>query len=476
MQPNLKLNNVGSKVPPLCGTAIAVHLVVSILVASQASASDISYAHFSQVPDVYTSNPVQWAQRLNAGQHQTVRVALFGDSQETALASGNVYMPRMNFEAYQRFGNMPESPFASTGFYWTGTPHGDWMVSGAGTTSDPWGSPTRMDSASILPGVRPAAFYRADRSYGQVIMLTHDGSNIAPGANIPAHNYFDPRTTIQAEIFAHTNVSSGEISYRVMSSDTVGPSLFSPVTQQGTLDLDLESNVSAIKSGLIPPMQYGGRKYLSLQVGGTSNEKPTDFVGMRFRNTSDPRGMVFSSFSVGGYSLESHLANHANAGELFAAMDFQVAAIHLGANDVNAGYSAAEFHERALALIDRLRDWADDTSFPVVLFTDPDRTLSLESNREQFDRYAGAMYQIARDDPNVLLVNSRRITDTWGWQVGHPAFSVFVADGAHYTSEGARRLAALEFEMLMRVSGSVPEPASLALPLLGSSILARRRR
>jgi lysophospholipase L1-like esterase len=95
-------------------------------------------------------------------------------------------------------------------------------------------------------------------------------------------------------------------------------------------------------------------------------------------------------------------------------MGFDVAILHFGANDINQGATAETFQLDTEMLIARIRAWTKDTQFPVILMSDPYQKGLDTASEEAYARYPGAQRAIAASDPQVLLVNSRRLMDERG--------------------------------------------------------------
>ena len=160
--------------------------------------------------------------------------------------------------------------------------------------------------------------------------------------------------------------------------------------------------------------------------------------------------MVFQSFAAGGYTTTDFLTNHWNAGPLFRALGFHAAVLHFGASDAGRGTTAEDYQSHTEQLIAMLRSWMGDSSFPIVLMSDPYRTGLSAAAQNEFDRYVGAHYAIAQTDPNVLVINSRRLMDDRGWNAANPdTIAAVLLDEMHYTPQGAIDLAAAEVSALL---------------------------
>jgi lysophospholipase L1-like esterase len=380
-----------------------------------------------------------------------------GDSQETSPeGKGDVYVSRMNYEAWVRYGNVPETFVASYHTYSGQTvPFANWLLSGV--TAPPGASPTRVAPERLLPGIVAAAHAAPagpksvnGQWYGQLTVLEHNARGINPGAEIPTNvEYFCIQGGVRAEIFAATHPLSGEILYKARPADQV-PDYFAPTTIEEAVSLSLAEQSFAVKSFVTPILPRNGLRYLQLEVLGSMMSALTDIIGIRFISDQCPQGIVIQGLSAGGLSARDFVEKYGEAGDLFRAMGFDAAILHFGANDVGQGATAATFRADTETLIARIRAWTRDPDFPIILMGDPYREGLTSAMEEEYDRYTGAQRAIAAADPHVLVVNSRRLMDERGWKAGHPnRLAELLADGVHYTSRGAIELAEAEIGTLL---------------------------
>ncbi len=438
-----------------------------------AFAQQSSFPTFGHVDYVWTQNPQLFTNLWQSAQTQTVRIAILGDSQETNPGGAGVdYIPRLNYEMWTRFGNVPETPIEGCSFYGGGAPYADWLLRGACAAPGP--SPTRLAANQILPNVQPQAYSTLNGAsningeyYGQLTLLEQNAIDIDPAAAIPSTvNYFNTAGVVKAEIFAATNPSSGEIAYWAQPLDSNVPDYYAPISTSGTLTLGLQSPNFAVLSGTTAALSYGGNTYLALQVAGTDDTALTDIIGLRFFNETYPQGVVFDTFSHGGYQATSFLNAAGNAGAMFQAMNFQAVILHYGANDSGNNVSAQDFQTNIESVMALVRSWVGDPNFPVILIADVYRTGLTATEQTQFDQYVGAQLAIAQSDSNVMVINSRRLMENLGWNGGSGQSSTFLIDGVHYTPYGAKMLAAAEAAAMMGdilVAGCSMDPNSVAL-------------
>ena len=424
-----------------------------------------------QVPYIYSQNPQLFQSLWQTAQSQTLRIAILGDSQENPApgSHGYQYIPLLNYDMWQRYGNVPETPMEGCVYQYGGggVYPADWLMSGDCYTPGP--GATRLAPDQILPNVWPATFTTlTSGSFGLLALLEQDAHNVDPGTGIPTDvNYFNTSGTVKARIFAATNSSSGEISYQALPTQTAVPSYNAAPTTTGTSALGLQSTTFAVMHYDTPALNYAGNKYMQLEVYGSDSSKLTDIIGLRFFNASNPQGVIFDSFSQGGWQASDFISNTGNAGPMFAAFGFQAAIIHYGANDAG-DTTAAQFQTNLQTIISRVRSWVGNPSFPVILIADVYEDIGLTASESaQYDQYVGADMAIAQTDSNVMVINSRRLMEDIGWNASCGMCSEYLlSDGVHYTALGAQTLASAETAAMLGdilVPGCMSDPNSVTL-------------
>ena len=434
-----------------------------------------AYPSFHDVDFFYAQQPQVFQALWQAAQTQTIRIAVLGDSQETSPGShGFQYIPLLNYEMWKRFGNSPETPVVGC-FYHGNSGPANWLL--AGQCAAPGPTATRLDATQILPNAQPSAFSTLNSATnitggnrGQLTMLRPDASGVDPSTQIPTQiptkgAYFNTSGVVAARIYAATNVTSGELGYQARPNATSSVSYSAAVTTRGTLALGLQSATFSIKSGETSALDFNRHPYLQLEVFGSSDSALTDVIGLRFVNKTHPQGVVIDNFSLGGYTASRFLSTHANAGQMFSAFGFHAAILHYGANE-GGGISAAQFKTDISAVIARVRTWVGDASFPIVLIADVYESTLPAARLAEYDRYVGAQLAIAQADPNVMVINARRLMENIGWKATGGRSSEFLEDGVHYTGLGARSLSAAEVAAMMgeiHARGCPSDPGSVTL-------------
>lgn len=411
---------------------------------------------FDQVEPSYTQSPARFSSLWAAAKTSTIRLALFGDSQETSPEGrGDVYVPRLQYEAWKRYKNVPETVLAGYFSYGDGHPYGDWLL--RGSAASPGASPTRIVVDHLLPGIHAAAHAAPagpqsvnGQWYGQLMVLEPDARSVNPAAEIPATvQYFCTQGSVRAEIFAATHPQSGGILYKARPSDSV-PAYSATATIEETAPLSLVDSTFIVKSYTTPTLPFNGTRHLQLELLGSLNSALTDIIGARFKSEQCPHGLVIQDLSAGGLSTKEFLSIYRAGQQLFRAMGFDAVMLHFGANDGGEGSTAEAFRQDTIQLIARIRSWANDASFPIILMADPYRKGLTSTQEAEFARYPGALRAIAASDPNVLVINSRRLMHERGWKADQPnRLAELLLDDVHYTPRGAIELAEAEMKELL---------------------------
>ena len=411
---------------------------------------------FDQVEHAYTQSPTRFSGLWTQAKTRTVRIALLGDSQETSPeGKGDVYVPRLQYESWKRYGNVPETVVAGYFSFGGGAPFGDWLLRAA--AASPGASPTRIVVDSLLPGI-PAAAHAAPAGpqsmngqwYGQLMVLEPDARSVNPAAEIPTTApYFCTQGSVRAEIFAATHPRSGGILYKARPSDSV-PSYSAPSTLEETAPLSLVDATFIVKSFTTAPLPFNGKRHMQLELLGNLTTALTDIIGARFKSEQCPNGIIIQDLSESGLSTKEFLGIHRDPKLLFRAMGFDAAILHFGANDIGEGTTAESFRLDTKRLIARIRSWVNDPGFPVILMGDPYRKGLTPTMEAEYARYAGAQRAIAASDPAVMVINSRRLMDERGWKAAPPnRLSELLLDDVHYTPRGAIELAEEEMRTLL---------------------------
>ena len=209
-------------------------------------------------------------------------------------------------------------------------------------------------------------------------------------------------------------------------------------------------------------LDFGGKRYLALEVFGMSDAEVTDIVGLRFFNETHPQGIVLDTFSLGGYAALDFLGGHADAGAMF------------GPSAIGQRFSTMEPYEwaaGALAVQGRHRrgHWRPQSLGELSAVPGhPHRrrlSKSLAKGAAESHQFVRAQLAIAQTDSNVMVIYARRLTDDIGWNSTSGQSGLYLEDGVHYTPLGAKVLSAAVAAAMMgeiHASGRLSDPASAA--------------
>jgi len=402
---------------------------------------------FDQVEYVTCRDPGRFEAIWQSGHQQTIRLVILGDSQEMCpLGGGRVYIPRLGYEFWRRYGNVPETQFNGAGSYGDDN-DASWVI--RSNSGGPNPIEGRVPPKSLPPGTGAmrshcstnGATNLTGQTRGQMDMVLPAAQGLPADCQIPPGAYFDLSGEVVAEVFAATNASSGEVHFRARPQLGIYANYFGPITTEGDLTLGLESPFFEVKHALTPPLDTDSKPMLGVEISGDRDDKLTDILGMRLRNLSHPQGVAISPFCAGGYQASDFLLRHGNCGPLFAALDFNIAMITYGANDAEHGLTPEDFRSNVLSLMAWVRQSTGDPTFPFVLVSDCDRNALDQTKRARYDLYAAACRSIALRDSNVMAINARRMMDERGWRIDGNEFWTYVPDGVHPSPFAATILA-----------------------------------
>lgn len=438
-----------------------------------------SFATFDQVDYVTVQDFSVFEAVWEKAETQNTRIALFGDSQETSPGgAGAVYVPALNYEFYQHFGKVGESFVApSFGSYGGGRPAAEWLLKGSHGSST-GNSAGTLTSSQILPGHNTRTYTSA--ALGQNTLLTTSNLSVqAGGVAGQGGPLWGADDLVSATIYGVSRPGSDELSWRTSPTNSNSLNFFRANSGSGTTSIGLDSSEGQVLSQDIGNLNFAGFQNQQLIVKG-AGDSGAELAGVRFTNHSTPGGVSIQDFSAGGYRTRDFLENHGEAGQMLAAFGaWDAILVHTGANDAysGGGRSALEFQGDILEFIQAIRseDWLDNPNQKFILVTDPYRDAGPENQNAQFDQYAGALADLALQDPNILAINSRRATEELGWNAENS--DQFLSDVVHYTPEGARLLASVESQLILTGSfNSVPEPSSFYATIFALGLLGVRRR
>ena len=434
----------------------------------------MAFPDFLQCPYFFSNQRWAMLDLFRRARTQLVRAALFGDSQETpAGGAGRVFVPRLNYEMAAWLGNPTETPCLVQGWWdshYLGKGSSTFGTKPADLTADQWANnPRRTALDRQLPGFA-ARTYPSD-GYCH-IALDHNLSTAAAGTGVVGTPSFDVTTAgtgaIRGSMYLFKNVAGdASLFWNTRQSNNASTSADIAYATDATVGLNVNSTTITTYSKLFDlPMPTGGYTYPHLRVRGTS-AAGIDIIGGRFARVDQSRGLVWSSFSQGGFQYaggNSIPVMYPNCGPLLQTLGpWHLTASHYGANDAGSDVTAEDF-KNYVAVWMGLRDTllgASGPSIPHIFFVDPYDHLHTAPQKSEFNQYAGALIALCNQYPDkpLAVVNGYRWTYERGWNAANQA--TYLSDGVHYTSAGAVLLARGEAEILRRATAPVSRRAAM---------------
>ena len=428
--------------------------LAALVVAAGTAAADGPFPRHDQLPLAVSQDLAPLARLLAASQARPVRLLLLGDSQETCPGGwGAAYGPALNERLYERFGPVGITPLMTNLSCGGGNPPAQWLMSGGFG-----GSPVPAlagGAAQLLPSTLARAFHGAATPFSGAGWLTTLRGNGSATADtfLSEQPYFQGAGEIGAEILVLSTTGGGGLRWQARPAAAAGAGYTAAATNSGAVPASAiqgaPGEVALLATG---PLDSAGLPFMQLEVEGDSAVAETVVLGVRFLDlgspVQSPRGLLVESFSEGGYTVQSHLNTHSEAGPMLRAIDPDAIMIQLGANDfASAGATPDSFHAGLQQLIARVRLWMDDPCLPIILVGEA--SVPSLFFHDGFSRSAGVAADLALSEPNVHFINLRRAMELW-----HGCFDgewCAHYDMAHFTPWGQRRLARALGQLLVDV-------------------------
>ena len=450
---------------------------------------------YTQVPAIFTSRPSVFGDRLLGSHPVAQRIAFFGDSTSfDNIGYGGEHMNWRRWLWHQHHGHTPGTQLSRSSNFGS-TPGAEWMLMGSVTevtvpkVPDTWLPPGHH----FAVGGGWSFYYNQNGPTGLVLRLNHRNDNAATmscpwqpngfyhvpeavGQGNPAFatgsmqggaSLIDVTAGVRVEVLAaaHPN-SSPRVIWRYfpqLGSGFCAPTMSDTIVQSGFLFGGRQSlaqpwgAVFRTETPPLLPLHDDQRFYrVGLTGGDTDPAHAAQIIGARFIS-GNPKGLITDSFSTGGYTANSVVANHPFCGPALAAGGYNVAWIMYGLNDGGLGHSAATFEADVRTLIQFIRTSMNDPAFPVVLESCTFR----QDETAQAKLYAAALYAIAQDTDNILFINTRKlIEERYGW--GSGSEQSYLADGVHFTNFGAEAVARCSIDTVIAYLTSASKPTDFA--------------
>lgn len=458
----------------------ATILAVFIGVSSSASSPPPPALPYQLVPRIYTTNPEAFRNTLLDPHAEATRIAFFGDS--TSLDNLGVGSEHMNWRRWlwhQHFGHTPGTQLSRSSNFGS-VPSAEWMLMGGVSIPEPCRVPdTYLPAGHHNAASAGASFIRSPFNGGGLILrLNHRNDNHlshdcpfdlgfyyveeAVGLGEPQYasagleggvSQIDCAAGLRVEVVAATHANSEPIvRWELVPQDTSSfcyTDLFAPITQSGTMfggDASLNAPVGGAHREISETLigLTGTQGYYMVEVAGDTfaPDQSAQNIGARFVSNNS-RGLICDSLSSGGYGSSSYLLNHAQSGPVLAAAGYKVAWIMYGINDQSLKHTSEVYESHIRDLIAFLRVHLGK-DLPIIVETNTYKHAETDYGKH----YAGALYRIAQDTPNTLLINSRRIIEErFGWGSGSEQSHLF--DGIHFTNLGAECVSRASVETLL---------------------------
>jgi len=362
-------------------------------------------------PNVEESYPLPGTPRRTAidmrlwpkARERTVNGLWLGDSKRKRGSSGDIYQLRLNAAFAEAFGNLPASPWMSPTFAGGGAPPGQIVVSAANA-----GQQNHDLDASLFPPDF-APHYHTSATYGALYQLLDDCKGCNREARLYGAPLFDASGRVDLDVLVwRREQASGQIRLEIAPQDGIETSYSATVIEtRETANADLAAG------GATQPLLFtftnlplGGKRYRQVWIKGTSASDKVLIQGARFRNVTNPTGVVVTSMSEGGYRADSWIPTHAGCGPLLALMGFDFVCIDFGVNDANAGRTPAQFKQNVQSLIMLVR--AALPECVIFLFSSEMDARAGWGGTANHDQYAGSLRELVDENANTILINRRR--------------------------------------------------------------------
>ena len=366
---------------------------------------------YRDVPRVTVTDAPYFRALFATASKGVVRVALFGDSQETAPAGfGRQYVAHLNARFAKVFGPATESVVYSN-IDQIEPPQ--WL---AATQASRAIAPTTLPPSAILPNFTVHALLAGTGQplEWQRTLFLHDAARTTDPL-LDDGAWFEPRGPYIAEVLALRRKGSPGLSWRNRPTDLDVPDWSSPIAGSGSLAFGKKTPDGAFEWLASPPLSFGGRRHLQFELRGNSPTTGQEVVGVRFRSLAASRGVAVQSIARGGMRLGDILGQHSNAGAMLRALAPRVAVLHLGANDAGDAPTREAWRAQLTDTIAWIRAEMGDPAFPIVLAAEL-RAGGSAAAFTAIDWMPVVAHDLAAADPRILALNLRRVTEEeYGW-------------------------------------------------------------
>lgn len=390
-------------------------------------------ATYLTVPRVTAQDPAAFRNALEAARTGVTRIAMFGDSQETApWGWGEHYIAHLNARFAQVYGPAGESQLFTNH---TAITRPMWLATMEESTNSASAS---VPEAALPPSVSARSLLLGGKSWATAarFVFLHDASLCSDPA-LQGGPWFDAAGPHRAEVLAITR--GGETRLRWLNAPTNGdvPDAAARAVQAGVLAADPTTPAGRFVWISTPSLSRGSKAHAQLMLQGDSGKGGTDVVGVRFVSTAARKGVVVQSFAKGGMRLVQLVAEHGESGAMLRALAPSVVVLHYGANDSGNLADLEAWRTQLVGTIAWLRAELENPELRVIIASD--LRFGVGGSPLWFiHRMPVIAHEIALADPHVLALNLPRIVqEEYGWG----EHTRYLADSAHYQPYAQRKLA-----------------------------------
>ena len=347
---------------------------------------------FTDLPVVSGRGQQQFRDLLVRAETESIRIGIFGDSNETPGGFGTTFIAALNRFAFEHLGVLSETPFAPGGTSY-----------GSATSSSRFLSSKSNNGGSVISGqswqLPVHRAYRTGQVRGDLYRLLKDGQ-FNPGSDV-GQTYYDVTTgTSAVEVFYRTDSGSSQEAIVEEFDLAVGNFFAVPDATHVSSGLNLNGSTGDIVKFTTPN--------LTTPVNGTWQliARGGDVVGWRIIDTADRGGMTFTSFSQGGYQSISLAQNHPTSLNTYRDIGpWDATILSYQTNDCMRR-TLEEYESVLRGWINALRTSLNDPNHHVIFVSD----IKVFNDPARCDLYASVQHRIANDTDNVTFVNQQKTT------------------------------------------------------------------
>jgi len=396
---------------------------------------------FDKLPYFYTRQPETFAVLFQTARTKLVHGLIFGDSQETCpQGAGEQYIINLNREFADWYGSCDATPWSQAGAsFGGGNPWGEWLVRAANAPPGPVLRP--YPERWLPPGMQACTVSAMNgrntnnnQDFGWLIYLDTSARWAHPDTRCGGRTNFDLRGGVYLELMARSEPESSELVARVAVTIRNEPYYYEGLARSYTTNMRLNSKVSEIRTQRLGPFSVPRGRTIQAEIGGSDPRRTATLISARFVAT-EPRGLVVTDIAEGGYRSGTIAHDHPDCGPVLTKLGADFAIIAYGANDIAFGDPPDAYRENVEKLIRFIRS-NTRPDLPVVILVDPHRSTETSAQAATQEGLPAEAYKIARTDPRVLFLNSRRLTNDRGWTRRRVAD--FCTDGVHFNARGAK--------------------------------------